>query len=339
MIHNRQLFSSPSSSESLFARRPSVSPLPSVLKTPRRAYSLSEAYGYCERMVQTRHDSLPVASRYLPQIKRPHVFAVYAFARAADDFADEPEFQGQRQSALNDWEDELIRTFHGESDHPIFSALQSTIEQCDLPSTLFTDLLAGFRMDLAPRTFTSFEELRTYTRYVSEPLGELIVRVFGHKDPATLAFARDLSAGWQLVSFLQNLGRDLPRGRVYIPLEDLRHFGVLPEGIRTAPASAHLLGASARAWRDLLRFEVARARALLERGRPLLDQVGSELRFELLLTYYSGQLLLDRIESLSDDILRVRPTLARTDRARVLARAAAKQVPQLYFRRGEEVAE
>ena len=83
------------------------------------------------------------------------VFAVYAFARAADDFADEPEFHGQRQSALTNWEDELIRTFHGESDHPIFVALQQTVEACDLPITLFKDLLAGFRMDLAPRTFVS----------------------------------------------------------------------------------------------------------------------------------------------------------------------------------------
>ena len=339
VIHNRQLFSSPSSSVSPLPRHLAGGASHSVLKAPRRAYSLSEAYGYCEKMVQTRHDSLPVASRYLPEHKRHHVFAVYAFARAADDFADEPEFQGQRQSALSDWEDELIRTFHGESDHPIFGALRNTIEQCDLPITLFSDLLAGFRMDLAPRTFTTFEELRTYTRYVSEPLGELIVRVFGHKEPARLAFARDLSAGWQLVSFLQNLGRDLLRGRVYLPIEDLHHFGVLPEGTRTAPASAHLLGASARAWRDLLRFEVARARALLERGRPLLDQVGGELRFELLLTYYSGQALLDRIESLGDEILRGRPMLSRTDRARVLARAAAKQVPQLYFRRTEEVVE
>lgn len=336
MIHNRQLFSSPSSSESQLFRRVSEPSNLSVLSVKRRAYSLSESYSYCERMVEKRHDSLPVASRYLPQTKRPHVFAVYAFARAADDFADEPEFQGQRQTALTDWEDELIRTFHGESDHPIFAALQNTVEECDLPITLFKDLLAGFRMDLAPRTFVSFEELRTYTRYVSEPLGELMIRVFGHKDPATLAFARDLSTGWQLVSFMQNLGRDLPRGRVYIPLEDLRHFGVLPEGTRTAPASAHLLGASARSWRDLLRFEVARARALLERGRPLLDQVGSELRFELLLTYYSGQILLDRIESLGDSVLQGRPSLSRTDRARVLAKAAARRVPQLYFRRSAE---
>lgn len=339
VIHNRQLFSSPASSDSLVARRLPVSPVSSVLAAPRRAYSLSEAFGYCERMVQTRHDSLPVASRYLPESKRPHVFAVYAFARAADDFADEPEFQGQRQTALSDWEDELIRTFHGESDHPIFSSLQHTIEQCDLPITLFQDLLSGFRMDLAPRTFTTFEELRTYIRYVSEPLGELIVRVFGCRQPATLAFARDLSAGWQLVSFLQNLGRDLPLGRLYVPLEDLRHFGVLPEGTRTAPASAHLLGASSRSWRDLLRFQVARARTLLERGRPLLDLVAGELRFELLLTYYSGQVLLDRIESLGDDVLRERPLLSRTDRARVLARAAAKQVPQLYFRRSEDLVE
>lgn len=338
MLHNRQLFIHPSPSQpSGFVPigGPARSP---ILAAPRRAYSLSEAYALCEKLAHARHDGIPAASRFVPALKRPHLAAIYAFSRVATSFADDSQQKGQRHSALDQWEDELIRTFHGESDHPIFVALQNTVEACDLPITLFQDLLAGFRMDLAPRTFVSFEELRTYTRYVSEPLGELIVRVFGHSDPNALAFARDLSTGYQLVSFMQNLGRDLPRGRVYIPLEDLRHFGVLPEGTRTAPASAHLLGASSRAWRDLLRFEVARARALLERGRPLLDLVGSELRFELLLTYYSGQQLLDRIESLGDAVLQGRPALSRTDRARVLAKAAARRVPELYFRRaGEEI--
>lgn len=331
MIHNRPLFSRPVSSDILRLPPQSGPSVPGVLGQARRAYSLYEAGQYCERLVATRHDSLPVASRFLPDEKRPHVFAVYAFARCADDFVDEPEYRGQRQNALSTWENELIRTFHGEADHPIFVALGHTIERCGLPITLLSDLLAGFRMDLAPRTFVNQPELRTYIRYVSEPLGELMLRIFGHTEPALLSFARDLSAGWQLVSFLQNLGRDLHRGRVYLPLEDLRHFGVLPEGARTATAAAYLLGAPHAAFDDLLRFEVASARALLERGRPLLDHVEPALRFELLLTYFSGQALLCKIEELGETVLQGPPMLSFADQARVLARAYARQVPKAAF--------
>jgi phytoene/squalene synthetase len=159
--------------------------------------------------------------------------------------------------------------------------------------------------------------------------------VFGYRDPALLSFAGDLCTGLQLASFLQDLGRDLPRGRLHLPLEDLRHFGILPAGVRTAPASAHLLGASTRSFCDLLRFQVARARSLLLRGRPLIDQVGPDLAIELELTYRSGQAILDKIEALGDDLLRGRPTLGRADRARVLGMALGRRWPELLRRGGE----
>ena len=124
MIHSRQLFTSPASSVLLPLRRlPEPGPV-AILDEPRRSYTLDEAYAYCERMARTRHENVPVASRFLPEAMRPHVLAIYAFARAADDFADEPEFQGQRHSALENWEGELFRTFHGEADHPVFVALR-----------------------------------------------------------------------------------------------------------------------------------------------------------------------------------------------------------------------
>lgn len=332
MIHSRQLFTSPASSVLLPLRRlPEPGPV-AILDEPRRSYTLDEAYAYCERMARTRHENVPVASRFLPEAMRPHVLAIYAFARAADDFADEPEFQGQRHSALEDWEGELFRTFHGEADHPVFVALRDTVERCDLPITPFTDLLTGFRMDLSPATFATFEELRTYTRHAAEPLGQLMLLIFGCRNPALQSYAADLCTGLQIASFLQDLGRDLPRGRLYIPLEDLRHFGVLPEGSRVAPASAHLLAAPTRDFTDLLRFQVSRARSLLERGRPLLEKVGPELSFELELTFASGQAMLDKIESLGDGVLRGRPTLGNADRARVLAKSVQRRWPQLLGR-------
>lgn len=332
MLHNRQLFIHPSPSQlSGFIASGEAARTP-ILDAPRRAYSLSEAYALCEQIVRTRRESMPAASRFVPALKRPQLFAIYAFAKSAADFATDPQHRGQRHSALEQWENELIRTFHGEADHPVFVALRDTVERCDLPITPFMDLLAGCRMDLEPPLFTTFEELRTYCRHRSEPIGQLVLGVFGHREASLLGFAGELCAGLQLTSMMQDLGRDLPRGRLLLPLEDLRHFGVLPEGVRTAPASAHLLGASSRAWRDLLRFQVARARALLERGRPLIDRIGrssADLRFELLLTYGAGTSMLAKIESLGDGVLRERPTLSKAEQARVLARAAAQTLPQL----------
>lgn len=335
MIHNRQLFihATPSVSP-LRHRLPPLAGLP-VLDEPRRSYSRAEAFAYCERLARTRYENVPVASRFVPEPVRPHVLSIYAFARAADDFADEPQYQGKRQTALDEWESALFRTFHGEADHPIFVALRETIERCDLPITPFTELLTAFRMDINPVPMATFEELRTYCRHAAEPLGQLMLLVFGYRDPALLNFAAELCTGLQLASFLQDLGRDLPRGRLHLPLEDLRHFGILPAGVRTAPASAHLLGASSKAWRDLLRFQVARARALLERGRPLLDQVGPDLAIELELTYCSGQAILDKIETLGDEVLRGRPTLGRAERARVLGRALGRRWPEVLRRRSE----
>lgn len=335
MIHNRQLFIHATPSVPPLRHRGSpLAGLP-VLDEPRRSYSRAEAHAYCERLARTRYENVPVASRFVPEPVRPHVLSIYAFVRAADDFADEPEYQGKRQIALDEWESALFRTFHGEADHPIFIALQETVERCDLPITPFTELLTAFRMDINPVPMATFEELRTYCRHAAEPLGQLMLLVFGYREPALLGFAADLCTGLQLASFLQDLGRDLPRGRLHLPLEDLRHFGILPAGVRTAPASAHLLGASSKAWRDLLRFQVARARALLERGRPLLDQVGPDLAIELELTYCSGQAILDKIEALGDEVLRGRPTLGRAERARVLGRALGRRWPEVLRRRGE----
>lgn len=332
MLHNRQLFIHPSPSQlSGFIASGEVARTP-ILDAPRRAYSLSEAYALCEQIVRTRRESMPAASRFVSALKRPQLFAIYAFALSAADFANDPQHRGQRHSALEQWESELIRTFHGEADHPVFVALRDTVERCDLPITPFMDLLTGCRMDLEPALFTTFEELRTYCRHRSEPLGQLVLGVFGLREASLLGFAGELCSGLHLTSMMQDLGRDLPRGRLLLPLEDLRHFGVLPEGVRTAPASAHLLGASSRAWRDLLRFQAARARALLERGRPLIDRIGrssADLRFELLLTYGAGAAMLAKIEALGDGVLRERPTLSKAEQARVLARAAAQTLPQL----------
>lgn len=338
MIHTRQLFNSHQSTRNLlraplgFERR-LAAPVAPLLDEQRRDYRLDEAYGYCENLARTRFENVPVASRFVSEEKRPHVLSVYAFARAADDFADQPSYEGRRQTALDAWESELYRTFHGEADHPIFVALRDTVERCDLPITPFSDLLTAFRMDLSAQSYATFDQLRTYCRMSSESLGQLVLLIFGYREPRLHGYAGDLCTGLQLAMFLQDLSLDLPRGRSYLPAEDLRHFGLDEEtlqSLRTASASGGRYPTTAvRAFRDLVRFQVSRARSLLERGRPLIDAVGADLSMELQLTYLSGQAMLDKIEGLLEEILRTRPTLSRSDRARVLARTLGRRVPSL----------
>lgn len=342
MIHSRQHFATaPRLAASFDAAVPLLArpaaglsgrPYLPILDEPRRSYTLDEAYTYCRGLARTRYENVPVASRLLPETMRPHVLAVYAFIRAADDFADEPVYEGKRHFALDQWEHELFRTFHGEADHPIFVALRHTIEQCELPLPPFSELLTGFRLDLQPAPYVTFEQLRTYCRHRSETLGQIVLGMFGYRDPALLRFAADVCTALQLVTFLQDLGPDLDRGRIYIPREDLRHFGISEEQLKALQGGGRRrLAASStttRVWRDLVRFQSARARSLLERGRPLLDAITGDLSMELELAYLSGRAMLDKIDALGEGVLRVRPMLGGADRARVMARALGHRWPQ-----------
>lgn len=314
-----------------------LTPALPILDAARREYSLREAQAYCERLLRSRSDSfdLPLATARLPRSVQPHIVAIYAFVRAADDFADEATFAGQRHFALEQWEHELFRTFHGEADHPIFVALRDTIERFDLPVAPFSDLLTAFRMELSPPDFATFDALRVYGRHRSEPLGQLALRLFGYSDAQRQRYAADMAFAFQLTTFLQDLSLDLDRGRLYIPQEDLVHFDLRRDALlasRMSGAAADLDPLSTRAFCELLRFQTARARACYERSRPLLSRIENDLGIELSLTFHSGLALLDKIDALGAGLLRERPTLGKTERARVAARALGTRVPQLLRR-------
>ena len=199
---------------------------------------------------------------------RPHLVALYAFARSADDFADEPEYEGRRIEALDRWEEALRRCCHGEADHPVFVALADTIEKRDLPIPPLEDMLTAFRMDMEVRRYATFPALRGYTARSAEPVGRLLLALFGYRDPELVRYADEMSTALQLTNFWQDVAADAARDHIYLPAEDLHFFGV---------TEAERQGAEARrsALRDLLRYEVARTRALYERGRPLLDKLGT----------------------------------------------------------------
>ena len=283
-------------------------PLPPTLE-------LEACYRYCEALCRSRRHNYPVASLFTRAELRRHVFALFAFARVADDFADEPAYEGRRVRELDRWEEQLHAAYRGHAEHPVFVALANTVDKFALPITQLTELLSGFRTDLERRRYATFDELRGYTRLAAEPVGRLLLYIGGYRAPELHAYAEDLSSALAVARLIQDVPADWQRGRVYLPAEDLRHFGVGEADIaqrRVTPA----VGA-------LVRYEVARTRALFERARPLVELVGADLAVELALMWHGGMRILDKIETTGARLFAERPQLTNADKALVVARAVA----------------
>ena len=272
-------------------------------------------YRYCEALCRARHHNYPVGSMFARSHLRKHIFALFAFARVADDFADETQYEGRRARELDRWEEQLHLAYRGDAQHPVFVALADTVDKFALPITEFTELLSGFRTDLERRRYATFDELRSYTRQAAEPIGRLLLYIAGYRAPELHAFADDLSTAVAVARLIQDIPADWQRGRVYLPAEDLRHFGVTEADIasrRESPAVA-----------SLVRYEVARTRALFERARPLVDLAGADLAVELALTWFGGMRILDKIAATGGRLFVERPQLDSVDKALVLARSIA----------------
>lgn len=276
---------------------------------------IEACYRYCEALCRAKHHNYPVGSMFARSHLRKHIFAVFAFARVADDFADEPAYEGRRARELDRWEEQLHQAYRGHAEHPVFVALADTADQFALPITEFAELLSGFRTDLERLRYATFDELLSYTRQAAEPLGRLLLYIGGYRAPELHAYAENLSTAIAIARLIQDVPSDWERGRVYLPAEDLRHFGVTEQDIaarRVTPSVG-----------NLVRFEVARARALFERARPLVDVVGSDLAVELALTWHGGMRILDKIEHTGKRLFAERPRLNPVDKALVLTRALA----------------
>jgi squalene synthase HpnC len=283
------------------------------LDPPPGPWTVERAYAYCEEFARARTETFPVASQLVQAEIRPHLIALYAFVRIADDFADEPEYEGHRVVALDRWEEELRRACHGEARHPVFVALADTIKKRNLPIPPLEDLLSAFRADLIVRRYSTFEELRAYTGHSAEPVGRLLLALFGYFQPDLVRFADELSTALQLTTFWQDLAIDIARDHIYIPAEDLHFFGATEADLKALEPTNSL--------RDLMRFEVARTRAHYERGRPLLEKVGNDLSVEITLACLMGTTILDKIEAADFDVFTRRPTIRRREKAMMAARA------------------
>jgi hydroxysqualene synthase len=276
---------------------------------------LDACYRYCEALCRARHHNYPVASFFTRSKLRKHIWAIFAFARVADDFADEPIYEGRRARELDRWEEQLLECYRGRVQHPVFVALADTVKQFALPITELRALLSGFRTDLDVRRFATWGDLRNYTSQAAEPVAHLLLYIGGYRSPQLHAFSDDLATGLAFAGVLQDVHADWNRGRIYLPGEDLVHFGVSEADIAARRESPQV-GA-------LVRYEVARTRALFERARPLIDAAGADLAVELALMWHGGMRILDKVADAGPSLFAEPPRLNSADKALALSRALA----------------
>ncbi len=253
------------------------------------------------------YENFPVASLLVPARLRPAVVAIYRFARAADDLADEGEAPAAaRIAALDAFDAELDRIERGElpAVEP-FPALASAIREHGLPYPPFHDLVSAFRQDVTVTRYANFDDVRDYCRRSADPVGRLLLTLYRAQSPANLAASDAVCTGLQLTNFWQDIAIDWQKNRVYLPQDDLRRFAVSEAQIAEGRVND--------AWRALLRFEVARARSLLGSGRPLTRALPWRLGLELSAIISGGMRILDRIDAVGGDVFAHRPALATAD--------------------------
>ncbi len=282
--------------------------------------TLRVAYAECERLARTHYENFPVASWLLPAPMRPHVAAVYAFARTADDFADEGRrTEDERFRLLDDWQNRLhacLMDVGGRGqDHPydrVFLALGATIRACDLPVSLFDDLLSAFRQDITTHRYDAWTNVLDYCRRSANPVGRLVLRIAGYNDPRLDRSSDALCTALQLTNFWQDLDRDWRNGRLYVPLSDLAAERALLDDLDRRQLTDP--------WRRVMRRVAERTRHSFEAGRDVCDIVEGRLRHELRLTWLGGMRILTRLEQHGYDVFVSRPTLGLADAPSLLWR-------------------
>jgi phytoene synthase len=272
---------------------------------------LAAAHAACEQLARSHYENFPVASLLLPASMRPHVAAIYAFARIADDMADEgTRPAAERLGDLDRWGVRLDEALAGRisADEPyahVFVALRHSIEECRLPPALFQDLLSAFKQDVTIERYATWEKLLDYCRRSANPVGRLVLRVAGIDAPAADAASDAVCTALQLTNFWQDLEIDRMKGRIYLPEEIWRPAGAREEDLvarRMTPG-----------WKSAMRDVTARTRALFDEGRAVCDAVAGRLRLELRATWLGGTRILDKLEAVDFDVFGKRPKLTTSD--------------------------
>ena len=276
---------------------------------------LAAAYAHCQQLVRSHYENFPVATLILPRRLRQPISVIYAFARTADDFADEGDDDAEtRLTKLQRYADNLAAIAGGEAlTDPVFIALADVIDKHHLPLGLFHDLLAAFRLDVTKTRFADIDEVWDYCRYSANPVGRLLLHLLDAASPENLQRSDAICSALQLINFLQDIEQDfVENNRIYLPQADMQRFGVGEEHIRDKRSDA--------AFARLIQQQIDYAREKMLFGKPLGRAVGGRFGFQLRLMINGGLRVLELLERQKADLFS-RPRLGKADWLLMLVRA------------------
>jgi 15-cis-phytoene synthase len=273
--------------------------------------TIDESYRYCLRVARSRAKNFYYSFVLLSAQQRKAMCAIYAFMRYCDDLSDEP---GASRAAVDRWRADMEEALEGRfADHPVWPAFHHTVRRFGIPHDYFRQMIDGITSDLEPRRLETFDELYRYCYQVASVVGLTIVHIFGFDTRSALPLAERCGVAFQLTNILRDIKEDAGLGRVYLPAEDLKRFGVTEEDLKQGRASEAFL--------ELMRFEAGRARDYYNQAMPLLDLIHPRSRSSLwaLISIYSR--LLDRIVETNFDVFSRRVRLSTFEKASIVARA------------------
>jgi len=314
--------------------------LPPEYAIPDRAPSLEEAQQYCSRLAHSHYENFSVVTWFLPKHLHQHFYNVYAYCRISDDLGDEVGNPQQSLALLDAWEAELNATYMSLVDpapqdirqdveklqaeapernpitprHPVFVALRETIREFDIPCDPFANLLTAFRQDQTTTRYPTFEDVLGYCKNSANPVGHLVLYLCGYRDAERQQLSDYTCTALQLANFWQDVAVDYGKGRIYLPLESLKEFGVSESDIADRRATPQFLA--------MMKFEVARAREWFAKGLPLIGKVDKHLATDLDLFSRGGLEILNAIEQQGYDVLKSRPSISKPRKLWLVARAA-----------------
>src|SRR5262245_29862789 len=289
---------------------------------------IEEAYQFCERMAKSHYENFPVGSLLIPKEKRPYIWSIYAFARTADDFADENypsrrDFSGltpwrgalismeeERLNRLREWEQQLKSCYETTPTHPVFLALAKTIEDLKIPYQLLANLLKAFMMDVTTRRYADWDQVIHYCRHSADPVGRLVLWVFGYQEEELLKLSDAVCTGLQLANFWQDIAVDREKDRIYIPLSVFDRLNVLDEQVFDPPPDFP--------WEALLQELYEFTFPFFQKGASLPRRVEGRLSWELRCTWLGGMKILQAACRRGRSGLETRPTLGGWDKFSIL---------------------
>jgi squalene synthase HpnC len=288
--------------------------LPVDYAIPNTAPTIEDAREYCRRLARSHYENFSVATWFLPQRLRQHFFNVYAYCRISDDLGDEVGDTAASLELLDQWQTELDACYRSSPRHPVFVALVETVRQFDIPQHEFSDLLRAFRQDQTVTRFETFDDVLGYCRYSANPVGHLVLYLCGYRDAERQQLSDFTCTALQLANFWQDVSVDYAKGRVYLPLEDLRRYEVSEQDIATSHNTPSFCA--------MMKFEVERARDWFRQGLALVAKVDRELAVDLELFTRGGQEILNAIERQGFAVLGRRPSISKGRKLALAARAA-----------------